>query len=54
MDIAATATGDGYWTLGARGGMFAYGDATVHGDVSGLSLNERVTGLVPDPDCTGY
>lgn len=53
-DITATTTGDGYWILGARGGVYPRGDATDRGDVAQMVLNQRVTGMVADPDGTGY
>ena len=39
--IAATPSGNGYWLVGADGGVFAFGDAAFHGAATGASRNAR-------------
>ncbi|MEO1062085.1 MAG: HNH endonuclease family protein [Actinomycetota bacterium] len=54
--IAATPTpsGDGYYLVGADGGVFTFGDAGFHGSTGGLTLNEPVVAVAADPDGSGY
>ena len=52
VGIAPTPSGDGYWLLGADGGVFAYGDARFHGAAVGSAL--RSVGIAATPDGGGY
>ena len=45
----ASGTGNGYWVVGEDGGVFAFGDAARHGDVTGLGLKVRAVGLAVVP-----
>src|SRR5205823_6457763 len=47
-------TGDGYWLVGADGGVFNYGDAPFFGSTGGKKLNAPIVGIAPTPDGTGY
>ena len=39
------ASGDGYWVLGADGGVFSFGSAQFYGSTGGMKLNRPVTGM---------
>ena len=58
--IAATptASGDGYFMVGADGGLFNFGGAVYVASVPevlpGVVLNQPIVGIVPDPDGSGY
>jgi hypothetical protein len=52
--IAATQTGNGYWLVGADGGVFAFGDAPFVGSAVGQSLASPVVGLAPTQTGSGY
>ena len=57
IDSATTPSGNGYYMLGADGGIFTFGDAVYVGSLPGMgvnSLNKPAVGLVPDPDGYGY
>src|SRR3954464_2426343 len=45
VDIAATPSGRGYWTVASDGGVFTFGDATFFGSVGNLPLVEPVVGM---------
>jgi hypothetical protein len=55
---AATAAGDGYYMVGADGGVFAFGAAefinSIPGVLKGVPLNQPIVGMVTDPDGRGY
>lgn len=51
---ASTPSGDGYYLVGADGGVFTFGDAAFHGSTGGFTLNEPVVAIAPDPDGVGY
>jgi hypothetical protein len=53
--MAPTATGDGYWLVGADGGVYAFGDATYQGSAPGSGGTPApVTGIEPTSDDLGY
>jgi hypothetical protein len=57
IDSATTPSGNGYYMLGADGGIFTFGDAVYVNSLPGMgvnSLNKPAVGLVPDPDGYGY
>jgi hypothetical protein len=54
VDAVSTASGRGYWLLGADGGVFAFGDAVFHGSTASLRLNAPVVGIAPTPSGGGY
>ncbi len=51
---ASTPDGNGYWLVGADGGVFAFGDAAFHGSTGGIRLNAPIVGMAPTPDGRGY
>ncbi|MEM9034751.1 MAG: hypothetical protein AAGD18_09195 [Actinomycetota bacterium] len=54
IDAQLTPSGNGYWLIGADGGVFSFGDAEFSGSTGSLTLNEPVVGMAPDPDGNGY
>jgi hypothetical protein len=54
VGLAAQPGGQGYWLLGADGGVFSYGLARFHGSTGGLRLNAPVVGMASTPDGGGY
>jgi hypothetical protein len=44
VGLAPTPDGQGYWLVGADGGIFALGDAPFIGSLAGQSLNGRIVG----------
>ncbi len=54
VDMAATATGDGYWLVSRDGGIFAFGDAAFHGSMGAVALNEPIVGMAATPSGEGY
>lgn len=60
VGVAMSADGQGYYEVGADGGIFCYGDAQFHGSVPGLvasgqvhQINAPVVGIAVHPD-DGY
>jgi len=51
--MAATSSGNGYWLVGADGGVFAFGDAPFHGSMGGKSLQAPAVAIGSHSD-TGY
>jgi hypothetical protein len=51
---AATATGLGYYMVGADGGVFTFGDARFRGSTGAMRLDRPVVGIAPTPDHQGY
>jgi cell wall-associated NlpC family hydrolase len=54
VGMAPTPDGQGYWLVGADGGVFAYGDAAYYGSPVGFHLAAPVVGMAPTPDGQGY
>ena len=53
--VAPTIAGDqGYWLIGADGGVFPFGTARGFGSLGGRTLNQPVVGIAPTPDGGGY
>ncbi len=52
--MAATADGQGYYLVGADGGVFAFGDARFWGSMGGRPLAQPVVGIATDPSTGGY
>jgi hypothetical protein len=49
-----TKTGDGYWLVGADGGVFAFGDAQFFGSMGGTPLNKPIVDMAITPSGFGY
>jgi GH25 family lysozyme M1 (1,4-beta-N-acetylmuramidase) len=49
-----TPTGNGYWLVGADGGVFAFGDAVFKGGMAGKHLAQPVVGITCTPSGQGY
>ena len=47
-------SGDGYWLVGADGGVFNGGGAVFHGGTGGARLHRPIVGIAPTPDGGGY
>jgi N-acetylmuramoyl-L-alanine amidase len=54
VGIAATPDGNGYWLVGADGGIFTFGDATFFGSTGAMHLNQPIVGMAATPDGKGY
>jgi hypothetical protein len=54
VGIASTPDGNGYWLVGADGGVFAYGDAVFYGSTGSMVLNKPIVAMVPSVDGKGY
>jgi hypothetical protein len=53
--MTATPSGNGYWLVGADGGVFTYGDAQFHGSVPALNISiSNAVGIAATPDGGGY
>ncbi len=44
----------GYWLVGADGGIFTFGDAGYYGSEGGQHLNRPIVGMAATPDNKGY
>ncbi len=54
VGMASTPDGNGYWLVGADGGVFSFGDATPYGSMGGHALSAPVVGMASTPDGKGY
>ena len=54
VGVASTPSGNGYWQLGADGGIFTYGDARFYGSTGGLPLRRPVMDVASTPSGRGY
>jgi hypothetical protein len=54
INASRTASGRGYWLLGADGGIFAFGDAQFYGSMGGKPLNAPVVAMAPTSTGAGY
>jgi ketosteroid isomerase-like protein len=52
--IMARPQGDGYWEVGADGGIFNYGEAKFHGSLGNVKLNAPIVDGVATPTGNGY
>ena len=53
VSIASTRTGHGYWVLGARGGVYSFGDAPFYGSLPGTGC-PTAGGVALVPTITGH
>jgi hypothetical protein len=49
-----TPSGEGYWMVGADGGVFSFGDASFYGSTGGIRLNRPVVDMATSPTGEGY
>lgn len=54
VGAAFTPFHDGYWMVGADGGVFSFGAAGFEGSMGGKPLNEPIVGIAATPDGRGY
>ncbi len=54
VGIAATPDGNGYWLVGADGGVFSFGDANFYGSAANTHLKAPIVGIAATPDGNGY
>ncbi len=54
VGAASMPDGDGYWEVGADGGVFAFGGAGFHGSTGAIHLNRPIVGMASTPDGDGY
>lgn len=56
VGIAATPSGNGYWLVGADGGVFGFGDAGFYGSLPGnhITPQEPIVGIAPTQGGAGY
>ncbi len=52
--ISAASTGQGYWLFTSRGRVIVAGDATHHGDLTGIDLRGEIVDSVTTPSGEGY
>src|ERR1700732_173035 len=45
VQLAQTPDGQGYWLVGADGGIFTFGNAQFYGSTGALSLNQPIVGM---------
>lgn len=54
VGIAQRPQADGYWLVGADGGVFTFGKAPFHGALTGQHLVRPIVGIAAAPDGNGY
>ncbi len=54
VGLTPTADGEGYWLLGADGGVFSFSDAQFYGSTGSLQLDAPVVAMAATPDGGGY
>ena len=54
VGMAVTPSGNGYWQVGADGGIFTFGDAAFFGSMGAQRLDEPIVGMASTPDGQGY
>jgi hypothetical protein len=52
--MVSTPSGAGYLIAGDDGGIFTFGDASFHGSLGNLRLNQPIVGMAPTPTGKGY
>ena len=52
--MASTPDGNGYWLVGADGGVFSFGDAHFYGSEAGKGVVTPFVGIAPTADGHGY
>jgi hypothetical protein len=54
MALRSTPSGDGYWIVGADGGVFTFGDAPFLGSLGDVELDAEIVDMEPTPTGAGY
>jgi hypothetical protein len=54
VGIAATRSGNGYWTVSTDGGVFAHGDAPFHGSMGGQRMSKPIVAVATTAKASGY
>jgi hypothetical protein len=54
VGMAATPSGNGYWTVASDGGIFSFGDAHFLGSMGGQPLNRPIVGMAAVRSAAGY
>ena len=54
VGMAATPSGNGYWTVGSDGGIFTFGDARFLGSTGAVALHRPIVGMAATPSGNGY
>jgi hypothetical protein len=54
VGMASTASGNGYWIVGADGGIFNYGDAGFFGSAGSIALNKPIVAMAATKGGGGY
>lgn len=54
VKLLGTRSGDGYWIIGADGGVETFGDAAFYGSMGGRHLNAPVVSAAEHPSGKGY
>lgn len=52
--VAESGAGQGYWLVGADGGVFTFGKARFYGSLASTHLKSPIIGITPTPDGNGY
>jgi len=52
--VAPVSSNQGFWLLGADGGVFSFGTAPFYGSIGGIPLNKRIVSMAARPDGGGY
>ena len=52
--VTSGVRGNGYWLVGADGGIFSFGQAGFYGSAANQKLNGCIVGMAPTPDGKGY
>jgi hypothetical protein len=52
--MASTPSGNGYWLVGADGGIFSFGDAHFYGSMGGQTLTKPIVGMAASHSGAGY
>jgi hypothetical protein len=54
VGIASTKSGNGYWMVGADGGIYSFGDAPYLGSLGSVALNSPIVAIEPSVTGNGY
>lgn len=54
MPFGGGSSNQGYWMVGADGGVFSFGNAPFQGSAATIPLRKPIEGMAPTPDGRGY